>query len=124
MSEHGVGGGGGSGTGSPGQGSGNPGQGAGNPGQGGGNPGQGGGGGNPGHGGGNQDAHITVDNDPKKVREGDWVVSDLKTAVGVDSAKVLAEITPTGLVDLDDTAHISVKDGQRFMSHARKGGSS
>jgi hypothetical protein len=113
MSEHGAGSGGG-----------NPGPGGGDPGQGGGNPGPGGGGGKPGQGGGDKDAHITVDNEPKEVREGDWVVSELKAKVGVDPAKVLAEITPTGLIDLDDTAHIQVKDGLRFMSHARKGGSS
>jgi hypothetical protein len=98
---------------------------------GGGNPGQGGGGGNPGQGGGNPGpggrkdaAHIIVDNVPKTVRQGDWIVSVLKQEVGVDAAKVLAEITPTGLIDLDDNAHIDVKDGMRFMSHARKGGAS
>jgi len=105
-------------------GGGNSGPGGGNPGRGGGNPGHGGGGGNPGQGGGDKEAQITVDNEPKTVREGDWIVSELKAKVGVDPAKVLAEITPTGLIDLDDSAHISVKDGQRFMSHARKGGSS
>jgi hypothetical protein len=98
------------------------GSGGGNSGPGGGNSGPGGG--NPGPGGGDKDAHITVDNEPKKVREGDWVVSELKATVGVDPAKVLAEITPTGLIDLDDAAHIKVVDGERFMSHARKGGSS
>jgi hypothetical protein len=67
---------------------------------------------------------IVVDGETKSVRAGDWLVSDLKKKVGVDPAKALAEITPTGLVDLDDTAHIIVKDGMRFMSHARKGGSS
>ena len=101
------------------------GPGGGNSGPGGaGNPGQSGGGGNPGHGGGKDAAHIIVDNQPKTVREGDWLVSDLKREVGVDPAKVLAEITPSGLVDLDDAAHISVRDGMRFMSQARKGGSS
>jgi hypothetical protein len=106
---------------------GNSGPGSGNsgPGDGGGNPGPGGGGGgNPGPGGGEKEAHITVDNEPKTVRAGDWLVSDLKSKVGVDSAKVLAEISPSGLKDLEDTAHINVQDGQRFMSHARKGGSS
>lgn len=78
----------------------------------------------PGHGGGKDEAHIIVDNVPKTVREGDWLVSALKEKVGVDAAKVLAEITPSGLVDLDDSAHIFVRDGMRFMSHARKGGSS
>ena len=80
--------------------------------------------GNPGQDGGRDEAHIIVDNVPKTVREGDWIVSELKQKVGVDPAKVLAEITPGGLVDLDDTAHINVRDGMRFMSHARKGGSS
>ncbi|WP_156952201.1 hypothetical protein [Bradyrhizobium sp. WSM1743] len=81
------------------------------------------GGGNPGHGGANA-AHIIVDNQPKTVRQGEWLVSALKQEVGVDPAKALAEITPTGLVDLEDTAHIDVRDGLRFMSHVRKGGSS
>jgi hypothetical protein len=89
---------------------------------GGGNPGHGGG--NPGHGGGKHEAHIIVDNDPKTVREGDWLVSNLKQTIGVDAAKVLAEISPGGLNDLDDTAHIDIRDGMRFMSHARTGGSS
>jgi hypothetical protein len=108
-----------------GQGGGNSGSGGGNPGQGGaGNPGQGGGG-NPGPGGGQQVAHIIVDSPPPKiVREGDWLVSALKQEVGVDPAKVLAEIIPSGLKDLEDTAHINVKDGMRFMSHARKGAAS
>jgi hypothetical protein len=102
--------------------------GGGNPGQGG-NPGGGNGGEHPGpgedgHGKPEHEAHITVDNVRKTVRKGDWVVSALKAAVGVDAAKVLAEITPTGLTDLDDTAHIDVKSGMRFMSHARTGSSS
>ncbi len=96
-----------------------------NRGSGGGDPSQGGGGGHPSPGGGKQVAHIIVDSPPPKtVREGDWLVSALKQEVGVDPAKVLAEITPSGLKDLEDTAHIEVKDGMRFMSHARKGGSS
>jgi hypothetical protein len=103
----------------------NSGPGGGNSGNGGsgngGNPGHGGGGGNPGHGG---DAHIFVDNVRKTVREGPWVVSALKAAVGVDAAKVLAEISGTGIKDLDDAATIVIRDGMRFMSHARTGASS
>jgi hypothetical protein len=105
-----------------------------NSGHGGGNSGPGGGGGNPGHGGGDPggggnpgpggNVHIVVDGETKSVRAGDWLVSELKKKVDVDASKVLAEITPTGLVDLDDLAHITVKDGMRFMSHVRKGGSS
>lgn len=75
------------------------------------------------------DAHtrtvtIIVDDRRHEVRAGSWVVSDLKAAVGVDPAKVLAEITPHGLKDLDDNATIEVREGERFMSHARSGGAS
>lgn len=67
---------------------------------------------------------IVVDDHTHDVRPGKWIVSDLKAAVGVDPAKVLAEITPHGLNDLDDNAPIEVHDRQRFMSHVRSGGSS
>ena len=93
-------------------------------GHGGGNPRQDG---NPGQGGGGGSDHtvtIIVDDAPHKVRRGDWVVSALKAAVGVDPAKVLAKITPHGIKDLADDETIHVKDGERFMSHARSGGSS
>lgn len=104
----------------PGHGNAGPGSGNGdNPGHGGGNPGQGGG-----NGGSKDKANIIVDNVRHKVREGAWVVSDLKATAGVDPSKVLAEITPHGLNDLDDTGSIQVGDGMRFMSHARTGASS
>jgi hypothetical protein len=67
---------------------------------------------------------ITVDGVKHEVRPGAWVVSELKAAVGVPAAKVLAEITPQGLKDLEDGATITVHGGQRFMSHVRTGGSS
>lgn len=76
-----------------------------------------------GHGPGHQ-ATIIVDDDKHEVRAGKWVVRDLKAEVGVDAAKVLAEITPHGLKDLDDGAKIEVHERQRFMSHVRSGGSS
>lgn len=67
---------------------------------------------------------IVVDDHPHKVRGGKWIVRELKAAVGVDPAKVLAEITPHGLKDLNDDATIEVHEGERFMSHARSGASS
>jgi hypothetical protein len=67
---------------------------------------------------------IIVDDHPHQVRKGEWVVSELKAAVGVDPAKVLAEITPHGLKDLDDNQRIEVREGERFMSHTRTGSSS
>lgn len=67
---------------------------------------------------------IVVDDTKHEVRPGSWIVRDLKAAVGVDPAKVLAEIKPQGLNDLEDDAKIGVHEGQRFMSHVRSGGSS
>ncbi len=63
---------------------------------------------------------IIVDDQP----HGSWIVRDLKAAVGVDPAKVLAEITPQGLKDLQDDSKIAVHKDEQFMSHARTGGSS
>jgi hypothetical protein len=67
---------------------------------------------------------IIVDGTEHKVREGKWIVRDLKAALKVDPAKVLAEITPQGLKDLDDNTEIVVHEGERFMTHARSGASS
>lgn len=67
---------------------------------------------------------IVVDDQKFEVRPGQWIVRDLKAATGVDPAKVLAEITPHGLEDLEDDAKMGVHEKQRFMSHARTGGSS
>jgi hypothetical protein len=71
-----------------------------------------------------QKVTIVVDGVKHEVRPGPWIVSELKAAVGVPAAKVLAEITPQGLKDLEDGATITVHEGQRFMSHVRTGGSS
>ena len=67
---------------------------------------------------------IFVDDQKHTVADRPWIVKDLKATVGVDSAKVLAQITPHGLQDLDDNAQIQLKNGERFMSHARSGASS
>jgi hypothetical protein len=67
---------------------------------------------------------IIVDDVSHQVRAGSWIVSELKAAVGVDPAKVLALITPQGLKDLQDDGKVAVHEGAQFMSHARSGGSS
>jgi len=67
---------------------------------------------------------IFVDDLKHTVADQPWIVRNLKAQVGVDPAKVLAQITPHGLIDLDDNATIALKDGERFMSHARSGASS
>lgn len=67
---------------------------------------------------------IVVDDKTFEVRPGQWIVRELKAETGVDPAKVLAEITPHGLEDREDDEKIGVHQKQRFMSHARSGGSS
>jgi len=67
---------------------------------------------------------ITVDRKPREVRAGKWVVAALKAALGIDPARVLAEVTAHGLKDLDDGAEIIVHGGEQFMTHARTGASS
>jgi hypothetical protein len=67
---------------------------------------------------------IVVDDRKYTVRPGIWIVRELKAVVGADPAKVLAEITPQGLKDLDDDAELAVHEHQRFMTHVRSGGSS
>jgi hypothetical protein len=80
-------------------------------------------GGNPGNGGVKDKANVIVDNVHQTVHEGAWIASDLKVAVGVDAGRVLAEIIPRGLNDLKCAESIQVRDGMRFMSHARTGAS-
>ena len=70
------------------------------------------------------DVTVIVDGVPHHVRRGPWIVRDLKAALNIPAAKVLAQITPNGLVDLQDDAKIELHEGERFMTHARSGGSS
>lgn len=67
---------------------------------------------------------IIVDGVEHRVRPGKWLVRELKAKLGIDPAKVLAAITPQGLKDLDDNAEIEVRAHEKFMTHARSGGSS
>jgi len=67
---------------------------------------------------------IEVDETPRQIRPGEWLVSKLKANLGIDPGRVLAEITAKGLVDLADTARIHVREGERFITHARSGSSS
>ena len=67
---------------------------------------------------------IYLDGNERFVPKADWIVKDLKAELGVDPAKVLAKITPHGLEDLDDNAPIKVHENEKFMEHARSGGSS
>ncbi len=67
---------------------------------------------------------VTVDTKPKVVHRGSWIVSEFKKEVGVDAARALDEVIQGEFKPLDDTARITIKGGEIFVSHARQGSSS
>lgn len=67
---------------------------------------------------------VTLDDGTKQIKEGDYLVSDLKTKLGVDSTRVLAELVNGTLTDLADDKKIEIEGGEVFKTHVRRGGSS
>lgn len=67
---------------------------------------------------------IEVDNHPKHVAPGKYVVSALKALVDVPLDKDLDEVIDGNLTPLDDTASVTIVGGEVFFSHVRRGGSS
>jgi hypothetical protein len=70
------------------------------------------------------DVTVTVNNQPKTVHRGHYIVSEFKKIVGVDATMVLDEVVNHELKELDDTADLVIKGGEIFISHVRRGGSS
>jgi hypothetical protein len=82
----------------------------------------------PGHGG-HEHHHphevaITLDGHRREIPAGDYVVSALKSRLGVPADYELDEIVNGEFRELADTAHIDIKGGEHFISHVRRGGSS
>lgn len=67
---------------------------------------------------------IEVDNHPKHVERGTYVVLDLKRLIGVALDKDLDQVIDGALTTLEDTAAVAIKGGEVFFSHVRRGGSS
>ncbi len=67
---------------------------------------------------------VTVDSKDRKVRPGDYTVSDFKAEVKVDAAKELEQLINGKYEPLDDSAMITIQGGETFLSHVRRGGSS
>jgi hypothetical protein len=67
---------------------------------------------------------VTVDGKERHVKPGSYVVSEFKRDVHVDAAKELDEVVNGQFVPLDDNATITIKGGEHFVSHVRRGGSS
>jgi hypothetical protein len=67
---------------------------------------------------------VSVDGKERKLEPGTYVVSEFKREVHVDAEKELEEIVHGELKPLDDAATITIKGGEVFVSHVRRGGSS
>jgi hypothetical protein len=67
---------------------------------------------------------VFVNREPHKVKPGSYLVSEFKRLVHVDPAKELEEVVDGQMVKLDDNATITIKGGEQFFAHARRGGSS
>jgi hypothetical protein len=67
---------------------------------------------------------VEVDNHPKHLTPGQYVVSDLKKILDVPSDKDLDQVINGDLTTLDDSATVTIAGGEVFFSHVRRGGSS
>jgi hypothetical protein len=67
---------------------------------------------------------VTIDNRPVEIQAREWVVSQLKTALGVDPSRELEQVVDGKLVPLDDNARIHIRGHEVFVSHVRGDGSS
>jgi hypothetical protein len=67
---------------------------------------------------------VTIDNRTVEIQAREWVVSQLKTALGVDFSRELEQVVDGKLVPLDDNAKVHIRGHEVFVSHVRGGGSS
>jgi len=67
---------------------------------------------------------VKIDGNDKEIEKGEYVVSDLKVALGVAADRVLEIVKEHGLETLEDNQTIHVHNGEKFASHVRGGGSS
>jgi hypothetical protein len=67
---------------------------------------------------------IDVDNHPKHVLPGTYVVSKFKALVDVPADKELEEVINGILTPLTDDASIRIHGGEVCFSHVRRGGAS
>ena len=67
---------------------------------------------------------VTIDTQKKEIHRGNYVVSDLKAALGVPPQKELDIVKDGKLDPLSDSSHIVIKGGEVFVSVVHSGGSS
>lgn len=67
---------------------------------------------------------VSIDGHDKEIRQGRYLVSDLKTALGVQTGYELDQIVDGHAQPLNDGDHVNVKKGDVFVSHVPRGSSS
>jgi hypothetical protein len=71
-----------------------------------------------------REIEVTVDNKPKLVKRGTYLVSTFKQLVGVAADRQLDGVRDGVFTPLDDNKEITIHECEVFVSHARTGGSS
>lgn len=70
------------------------------------------------------DVPIVIDNKTFTIHRGSKTVAELKQLAGIQPAYELEEIVNGKLVPLADDQRVTIKGGERFVSHPRAGASS
>lgn len=70
------------------------------------------------------EVEITIDNKAFRVHRGSETVAQLKAIAGIQPAYELEQIIEGKLVPLADDQRVTIKGGERFVSHPRAGASS
>jgi hypothetical protein len=67
---------------------------------------------------------VVIDNRTVEIQAKEWIVSQLKIALGVDPSRELEQVVDGKLAPLDDNARVHIRGHEVFVSHVRGGGSS
>lgn len=67
---------------------------------------------------------VTIDGTPKSILQARYLVSELKTKLGVPSDYELDQVVDGEFKPLNDIDHINIKEGEVFVSHVRRGSAS
>jgi len=67
---------------------------------------------------------VSINGTSKQIHRGNHTITELKALLGVDPAQELDDVVHGEFEPLDDNGDITIKGGEIFVSHARRGGSS
>ena len=71
-----------------------------------------------------REVEVFINGHEKKIPAGTYKVPELKKVLGVPEDQELAEIKGKETIPLKDGDEVKVHDGEKFVSHKRRGGSS